>query len=93
MAWNGVMIKHHMGASITFTILHQLFGISSKIRLLSKVNYSLLFQNCPALQRLKRISNWGRIDPEQIHTIRKEIKARNFDLIIDDGDESDDQEE
>ena len=51
------------------------------------------FQNCPSLQRLRRISNWGRIDPEQIRTIRKEIKARNFDLIIDDGDESDDQEE
>ena len=52
-----------------------------------------VLQNCPNLQRLRRISNWGKIDPDQIRTIRKEIKARNFDLIIDDGDDSDQEEE
>jgi hypothetical protein len=41
------------------------------------------------LQRLKRISKWGRINPEQIRTIRQEIRARNFDLVIDSSDDSD----
>ena len=45
------------------------------------------------LQRLRWVSRWGRIQHEQVRAIRKEIKARNFDLIIDGSDESDAEEE
>ena len=45
------------------------------------------------LQRLRWVSRWGRIEQEQVRTIRKEIKARNFDLIIDGSDESDAEDE
>jgi hypothetical protein len=50
-------------------------------------------QNCPKLQRLRWVSRWGRIQQEQVRAIRKEIKVRNFDLIIDGSDESDTEEE
>jgi hypothetical protein len=40
------------------------------------------------LQKLRWVSNWGRVDQEQIVTIRREIKARNYDLIIDANEEN-----
>ena len=40
------------------------------------------------LQKLRWVSNWGRVDQEQILTIRREIKARNYDLIIDANEEN-----
>jgi len=40
------------------------------------------------LQKLRWVSNWGRVDQEQILTIRREIKARNYDLIIDASEEN-----
>ena len=45
------------------------------------------------LQRLRWVSRWGRIQQEQVRAIRKEIKVRNFDLVIDGSDESDAEDE
>ena len=52
----------------------------------SIVTVNVILANCHELKRLGRLDQWGRVDRHQIESIRHEIKARNFDLIIDTGD-------
>ena len=42
-----------------------------------------VIQKCPELRKLGQVSTWGKIKKHQLETIRKEIKLRNFDLVID----------
>ena len=42
-----------------------------------------VIQNCPELRKLGQVSTWGKINKHQLEAIRKEIKLRNFDLVID----------
>ena len=53
---------------------------------LSIVTVNVILVNCINLKRLGRLDAWGQVDRHQIDSIRNEIKARNFDLLIDTGD-------
>ena len=52
---------------------------------------NLIVQSCPQLRRLARLSKWGGVTKEQISTITKEARARNFDLKFDYYDDDDNQ--
>ena len=43
-----------------------------------------VIHKCPKLRKIGQISTWGKVTKHQLETIRKEIKLRNFDLVIDD---------
>ena len=42
-----------------------------------------VIHNCPKLQTVGQISTWGKVNKHQLETIKKEIKTRNLDLVID----------
>ena len=52
---------------------------------LSIVTVNLILANCPKLVKLGQLHNWGQVTQQQIASIRGEICARNFDLVIDSG--------
>ena len=68
-SWNGLKI---------LTELKIIKGANLSINTLNQV-----IQNCPELRKLGQVSTWGKINKYQLETIRKEIKLRNFDLVID----------
>lgn len=45
------------------------------------------FQACPDLRVIARVRNWGRVTPEEVEGIKRELKLRNVDLQIDEGTE------
>lgn len=53
---------------------------------LSIVTVNVILANCGQLRKLGRLDQWGKVSRHQIESIRGEIQARNFDLIIDAGD-------
>ena len=53
---------------------------------LSIVTVNVILANCHQLAKLGRLDQWGQVNRQQITSIRGEIQARNFDLVIDAGD-------
>ena len=53
---------------------------------LSIVTVNVILANCNQLAKLGRLDQWGQVNRQQITSIRGEIQARNFDLVIDAGD-------
>ena len=52
---------------------------------LSIVTVNVILANCHQLAKLGRLDQWGQVNRQQITSIRGEIQARNFDLVIDAG--------
>jgi hypothetical protein len=52
---------------------------------LSIVTVNVIIANCHQLKKLGRLDQWGQVNRTQIESIRSEIKARNFDLILETG--------
>ena len=70
--------------TLNFRCFYHFIGHGSQ---LSIVTVNVILSNCHELKRLGRLDQWGHVDRHQIESIRNEIKARNFDLIIDTGEE------
>lgn len=50
---------------------------------LSIVTVNVILANCNKLVKLGKLDRWGQVTRQQISSIRNEVQARNFDLILD----------
>lgn len=49
---------------------------------LSIVTVNVILANCHKLVKLGNLNRWGQVTRQQISSIRNEIQARNFELIL-----------
>ena len=51
--------------------------------LLTLLAANTLISGCPKLEHISRVASWGGVDRDQLDMIRREVRARNLNLVID----------